>query len=83
MLKMLFDYRVWELKKMDKYIRENVSDEDSIIWWLTIGVPDNASQEDFEFIAQDDELFNTCCRAFSSLAIKEIYGEYDDEEEEE
>ena len=82
MPKMLFDYRVWELKKMDKYIRENVSDEESIEWWLTIGVPDNASQEDFEFIAQDDELFNTCNRVFSSLVIEETYGEYDEEEEE-
>ena len=83
MPKMLFNYRVWELKKMDKYIRENVSDEDGIMWWLTVGVPDNASQEDFEFIAQDDELFNTCNRVFSSLVIEEAYSEYDEDEEEE
>lgn len=82
MPKMLFDYRVWELEKMDKYIRENISDESGIMHWLSVGVPDNASQEDFEFIAQDEELFNTCNRVFSSLVIEETYGKYDEDEEE-
>ena len=78
MPKQLVDYRVWQLKKMDNYIRENVSDENSIEWWLTLGVPDNASEEDFEFIAQDEYFFDTCCRMFSSLVVEETYGEYDE-----
>lgn len=76
----LVNYRVWKLKKMDNYIRKNISDEIEIEWWLSLGVPDNASEEDFKFIAQDDSSFDVCCRVFSSLVIEETYGKYEEEE---
>ena len=67
---MIAKMKIEQLKKMDKFIRQNMDDEEDIIFWLTVAVPDNASEEDYVFIANDEELFNTCCRVFSGLVVE-------------
>ena len=54
------------------------ADEDIIEVWYMNGVPDSPSQEDFEFIANDQESFDDVvnCSSFAVkhwLEIKEIH----------
>ena len=55
---------------MDSYIRE-LGDED--IWevWIAYGVPDGATEDDLQFIAEDDELWRDTCGLFGQLIKRE------------
>lgn len=55
---------------MDSYIRE-LGDED--IWevWIANGVPDEATEDDLRFIAEDDELWRDTCGLFGQLIKRE------------
>ena len=55
MLETVLNFRIETLKKMDKFIRENMADEEDILYWLTVAVPDEATEEDYEFIAKNKE----------------------------
>ena len=54
------------LGDMDSYIRE-LGDED--IWevWIAYGVPDGATEDDLQFIAEDDKLWRDTCGLFGQL----------------
>ena len=65
----ILNYRIETLKKMDKFIRANMADEESILFWLQVAVPDEATEEDYEFIAKNEEDFNTACRVFAGLVV--------------
>ena len=69
MLETVLNFRIETLKKMDKFIRENMADEEDILYWLTVAVPDEATEEDYEFIAKNEEDFNTACRVFAGLVV--------------
>ena len=58
------------LSGMDSYIRE-LGDED--IWevWIANGVPDGATEDDLQFIAEDDELWRDTCNLFGRLIKRE------------
>lgn len=60
-------FRAQTLVYMDNYVREEIGDEDMIEDWLSVGVPDEATKEDYLFIAGDDEEYNRCCRVFADL----------------
>ena len=55
---------------MDSYVRE-LGDEN--IWevWIAIGVPDGATEDDLQFIAEDDELWRDTCDLFGRLIKRE------------
>ena len=55
---------------MDSYIRE-LGDED--IWevWIAYGIPDGATEDDLQFIAEDDELWRDTCGLFGQLIKRE------------
>lgn len=55
------------LKRMNEYVLNVVSDEELIMSWLVCGVPDDADEEDYLFIAEDKELWNDCCKIFSKI----------------
>ncbi len=55
--------RVEQLKAMDDFMH-SVNDEELIDSWLTYGVPDEASEEDYRFIAEDDEAYKECVEIF-------------------
>lgn len=46
------------------------NDENLYMRWVTIGPPDDPSEDDFEFIAEDDERYNECCDLFIKLVSK-------------
>jgi hypothetical protein len=60
------ELRITLLKQMDEAIH-NTGDELLIMPWLSCGVPDGATQSDFEDIADDDELWTDCCKLVGIL----------------
>ena len=58
------------LKKMDSWLRENISDEEIFTLWL-YSMPDEASDEDYKSIADDDEHYFECMEAFAKIVIME------------
>ena len=57
--------RIEQLRIMDAFIH-SVNNEELIDSWLTYGVPDEASEDDYRFIAKDDEAYKECVRIFKS-----------------
>lgn len=59
--------RVYFLKAMNDIILTTTNDEELIYWWLTECVPDCPLEDDFEYIAEDTELFELCRKIFSRI----------------
>lgn len=54
------------LKEMDVYIKK-LGDEDIWLQWIEEGVPDEATEEDYNFIATNDEIWCEICTLFGKL----------------
>lgn len=61
-----FFARVEQLKAMHELMR-NANDEYIYMTWIVTGIPDEPSEEDFQDIALDDELYNECFDLFVEL----------------
>lgn len=69
--------RIALLKAMHEYILTECQNEYTFDYWLVVGVPDEPSENDFEFIAGDDESFREVCMAFAkALEIEDDVNEY-------
>lgn len=70
----IYELRVKLLKQMNDYII-NIGDEE--IWgdWILAGVPDEATEDDYNFIAHDEECWVDTCTLFGKLV------KYEEEEE--
>jgi len=66
--------RVEVLQAMDYAVRY-MNDEDAMEPWLMCGVPDEASVEDYEFIAENHEEFIDVVKLFARLVSR--YAEED------
>lgn len=55
---------------MNEYIRE-LGDEDIWFEWISVGVPDEATEDDLEWIAEDEQSFVDVCRVFGKLVVFE------------
>ena len=62
--------RVDFLKQFDKYVRDEIGDEDITDYWLQYGIPDGSDEDDLFEIAMNDEqwvdivnAFRICCAA--------------------
>lgn len=61
------------LKELNTIILQNVENEETIInTWFSLGIPDEATNNDYEFIAESDESFNEIVDLFASI-IKEDF----------
>ena len=69
----LIQERITLLKQMDNYIRE-IGDEEIWMDWIAVGVPDEATEEDYEFMAEDEKIWRETCEIFGEL-IKRDEGE--------
>jgi hypothetical protein len=58
--------RISVLKAMHT-IMINMNNEDAYWCWVTNGVPDEPSEEDYRDIAEDPEMFNDCTNHFTSV----------------
>lgn len=56
-------------KEMDNYLRENIQDEE-IFWyvWGSLGIPDGATEEDYEDL-EDDEFWTDVCESFMRCVL--------------
>lgn len=62
--------RITQLRIMHKFMT-NSNDEELYMQWVAGGVPDCPSDDDFENIAGDDELYSGCCNLFTDLVQKD------------
>ena len=60
--------RVVLLKKMDRWLRDNINDEEIFMNWLYL-MPDEATKDEYESIAENDEDFIECTRIFALITI--------------
>lgn len=66
------------LKQIEAIIESVDLDDLDYEYWLSLGIPDEASEEDYEFIAEDIELYNGILEAFS-IVLKDIErGDYNE-----
>lgn len=68
--KELLEIKVKLLKDMDEYIRFHVDDEEEFDCWLMCGVPDMADHQDYEDIAEDEDLWLDVIKTFAKLTIR-------------
>ena len=69
----IMEQRIGVLKSMDNIIR-HINDETYMNTWLMLGVPDCASDNDYEFIASHDNEYNDITKLFfeiCSMAYKD------------
>lgn len=57
------------LRQMHQYIID-IGDEMIYDWWITDGVPDCPSDEDFEYIAQNDDEWSEICSLFGTIVME-------------
>ena len=67
----IIDIRFNLLKGMNKFILEKIDDEALILYWFEEGVPDCPSDDDFLFIAEEDEEWEMVCSVFGWI-VKNI-----------
>ena len=60
----IVEARINILKQMNEYVLRWVNDEDNIMYWLTLGVPDCPDETDYESIAEDFDNFAYVCGIF-------------------
>lgn len=65
--------RIELLKAMHNFVITEFSIEDNIMCWLQNGVPDCPQEDDFEFIANDEECFDECVDWFLYLMKEEDF----------
>lgn len=65
----LVECRINLLKQMNEYICDTIGDEEIWETWIAVGVPDEARDEDYAYIAEDDEMWKGVCVAFGLLAL--------------
>ena len=58
--------RIHLLKKMHHHIL-NLDDEEKYYAWITFGVPDELTEEDYKFIAEHDDLWKATHTLFMHL----------------
>jgi hypothetical protein len=63
----LYVLRANLLGGMDAYVREVIDDEDWLMAWLELGVPDGANEAELMEIAEDEADFNRICRVFADI----------------
>ena len=65
----IMERRITVLKAMDEAVRE-MNDEYAMDSWLMVGVPDEASEDDYEFIAENHEEYIDVVKVFARIVAK-------------
>ena len=58
--------RIELLKQMNQHIID-LGDEEVWLHWIEEGVPDEASEDDYDYIASNDTEWNGCVNLFAEL----------------
>ena len=70
MNKITKETRITQLKAMHELMM-CANDEEIYMSWIALGVPDCPSEDDFEYIAENDEEYNDCFNLFVALIANE------------
>ena len=70
--KTTLEVRIKQLKLMHE-LMTLTNDEGIYMTWVTLGVPDCPMEDDFEYIAEDDDSYNEICELFAKLIADEDY----------
>lgn len=65
----VMESRITALKAMDNAVR-GMNDEYAMDSWLMVGVPDEASEDDYEFIAENHEEYIDVVKVFARIVAK-------------
>ena len=66
------EMRIAQLKAMHEVMIHS-NDERIYMIWVRNAVPDCPSEDDFEFIAENDDSYNETCDSFARLVSKKIF----------
>lgn len=61
-----------DIKRMDKYIKENISKKFLLEKWFRYGVPNEATEEDYKTIGSDIDWYDRCCYHFMKIITDKI-----------
>ncbi len=66
------------LQLMDTFVLNEIDDEEEQVGWLVNAVPDGNGTEldDYEWIAEDSELYEACVKYFDETYFKEYEEEF-------
>ena len=70
------DFRIKQRIEQLKHMHELMllaNDEEIYMTWIVLGVPDCPEEDDFEFIAEDDESYNETVDLFCKLIRNKDY----------
>lgn len=77
--KEIVELRAKFLKQMDDYVRDSIGDETITDYWLSMGLPDGADDDEIREIAEDDEEWVEMVEAFAyCLRMEEEFEEGDE-----
>ena len=60
------------LEAMNNYILNVIGDEDITMEWWELGIPDEADDDEYTFIAEDDKLWTFVVGVFYQLTRREV-----------
>lgn len=63
--------RMETLKEMNEVICDKIGDEQIWYEWITLGIPDGAVEDDYEYIASDKERYDEIANLFFELVPEE------------
>lgn len=66
MSKITLNSRVAALKTCHEEII-NLGDEEAYKWWIAMGVPDEPSEDDFKYIAKNDEEYEDTLQLYKKI----------------
>ena len=66
MSKITLESRIAALKLCHEEII-NLGDEEAYEWWIVMGVPDEPSEDDFEYIARNDEEYEDTLKLYKKI----------------
>jgi hypothetical protein len=57
------------LKEMNAHVIKDIGDDDITDYWLTYGVPDDPSEDDYQFIAENWDCWVDTLKAFTRCLV--------------
>ncbi|MBR2652452.1 MAG: hypothetical protein IKB83_00005 [Mycoplasmataceae bacterium] len=65
--------KIYILKSIQMIIENVDLNDEDLEYWLMNGIPDEPSEEDYNFIAEDDSLYNDILKTFE-IVLREPKG---------
>lgn len=57
---------------LDEMNAHEFATDEAYVYWIEEGIPDEASEDDLDFIAENVEIYNEVCVAFKRALIMDV-----------